>query len=132
MKKTFRNPVHGSNFPDPFVLKHRGEYWAYGTGVWRDGRWFGVLRSRDLAEWEEVGGAVEPIPGAWPCHWAPEVSYHNGSFYLYYSLGDEATICPPPGERFALPGGETSPPGTGLVRAHLSLPSSAPQTLAPL
>jgi GH43 family beta-xylosidase len=92
MRSTFHNPVYTRNFPDPFVLKYRGEYWAYGTGAWRDGRWFGVLRSRDLAVWEEVGGALEPEPGAWPCLWAPEVSYHNGIFYLYYSRGDEATM----------------------------------------
>lgn len=92
MEATYRNPVFGRNFPDPFVLKFRGEYWAYGTGTWRDGRWFGVLRSRDLARWEELGGALEPLPGSWPCQWAPEVSYHEGTFYLYYSVGDEATM----------------------------------------
>jgi GH43 family beta-xylosidase len=92
METIFLNPVYPHNFPDPFVLKYRGEYWAYGTGPWRDGRWFGVLRSRDLAAWEEVGGAMEPLPGHWPCLWAPEVSYHNGRFYLYYSIGDEATM----------------------------------------
>jgi GH43 family beta-xylosidase len=92
MERTFRNPVYDRNFPDPFVLKYRGEYWAYGTGEWRDGRWFGILRSRDLARWEEVGGALEPLAGSWPCQWAPEVSYHNGTFYLYYSIGDEATM----------------------------------------
>lgn len=92
MEATYRNPVYNHTFPDPFVLKYRGEYWAYGTGQWRDGRWFGILRSRDLAHWEEVGGALEPLPGSWPCQWAPEVSYHNGTFYLYYSIGDEATM----------------------------------------
>jgi arabinan endo-1,5-alpha-L-arabinosidase len=92
MQHTYLNPVYAHNFPDPFVLKYCGEYWAYGTGTWRDGRWFGILRSRDLAVWEEIGGALEPLPGAWPCQWAPEVSYHNGSFYLYYSIGDEATM----------------------------------------
>lgn len=92
MQTTFHNPVYPHNFPDPFVLKYCGEYWAYCTGSWRDGRWFGVLRSRDLARWEEVGGAVEPLPGDWPCLWAPEVSYHNGRFYLYYSIGDEASM----------------------------------------
>jgi GH43 family beta-xylosidase len=92
MKHSFSNPVYSHNFADPFVLKHRGVYWAYCTGTWADGRWFGVLRSLDLSSWEEVGGALEPLAGNWPCQWAPEVSYHNGRFYLYYSLGDEATM----------------------------------------
>jgi GH43 family beta-xylosidase len=89
---TYQNPVYSKSFPDPFVLKYCGEYWAYCTGTWTDGRWFGVLHSRDLVSWEEVGGALEPLPGEWPCQWAPEVSYLNGVFYLYYSLGDEATM----------------------------------------
>jgi GH43 family beta-xylosidase len=92
MNRTYHNPVYNANFPDPFVLKYCGEYWAYGTGEWHDGRWFGVLRSRDLVDWEDVGGALEPVPGEWPCRWAPEVSYLNGSFYLYYSIGDEETM----------------------------------------
>ena len=89
---TYQNPVYPQSFPDPFVLKYCGEYWAYCTATWSDGRWFGVLRSRNLVDWEAVGGALEPLPGAWPCQWAPEVSYLNGVFYLYYSLGNEATM----------------------------------------
>jgi GH43 family beta-xylosidase len=89
---SYQNPVYAKSFPDPFVLKYCGEYWAYCTASWTDGRWFGVLRSRNLVDWEEVGGALEPLPGEWPCQWAPEVSYLNGIFYLYYSLGNEATM----------------------------------------
>jgi GH43 family beta-xylosidase len=87
--ETYVNPVYTRNFPDPFVLKYRGEYWAYCTGVWKDGRCFGVLRSRDLVHWQEVGGAMEPLAEYHPHYWAPEVTYHNGTFYLYYSAGDE-------------------------------------------
>lgn len=89
---TYLNPVYRDNFPDPFVLKYAGEYWAYCTGVWRDGRWFGVLRSRDLVTWEELGGALEPLPGSWPCQWAPELLCAEGRLFLYYSLGDETTM----------------------------------------
>jgi GH43 family beta-xylosidase len=85
----YRNPVYPENFPDPFVLKYRGVYWAYATGIWRDGRCFGILRSSNLVSWEEIGGAMEPLPEGWPHYWAPEVMYENGRFYLYYSAGDE-------------------------------------------
>jgi GH43 family beta-xylosidase len=90
--ETYLNPVYNRTFPDPFVLKHRGEYWAYCTGMWKDGRCFGVLRSRDLVHWEEVGGAMERLAEPHPQYWAPEVTYSNGRFYLYYSVGDEATM----------------------------------------
>ena len=65
------------------VLKFNGQYYAYGTpksgGV-------PVLRSSDLANWEEAGEAIgAPRPGL--AHWAPEVAYDNGRFFLYYSTG---------------------------------------------
>jgi GH43 family beta-xylosidase len=86
---TYLNPVYGRDFPDPFILKHAGEYWAYSTGFWRDGRAFGVLHSHDLVHWRELGGALAPLPGEHPCYWAPEVTYENGRFLMYYSVGNE-------------------------------------------
>lgn len=90
--QTYQNPVYAHDFPDPFILKYGNEYWAYGTGIAHDGRCFGVLHSRDLVTWERLAGAMEPLPGAFPCYWAPEVTYANGVFYLYYSVGDEAMM----------------------------------------
>ncbi len=85
----FLNPVYDHSCPDPFVLKYRGEYWAYGSnGLW-DGRYFRVLHSRDLVHWRELTGTLVPIPGDSPEYWAPEVTYDKGRFYLYYSVGDE-------------------------------------------
>jgi GH43 family beta-xylosidase len=88
---TYENPVYRRSFPDPFVLEHRGEYWAYGTGSWPDGRRFGILHSRDLVAWRPLAGALAPLrpENDWPCYWAPEVAYQSGRFYLYYSVGDE-------------------------------------------
>lgn len=94
-RSTYRNPVWPRSFPDPYVLEFRGEYWAYCTGFWSDGRCFGVLRSRDLVHWETppgAAGALAPLPGGFPCYWAPEVVHDGGVFYLYYSVGDEATM----------------------------------------
>ncbi len=85
------NPVYAGNFPDPFVLKFNGVYYAYGTDVAADGRAFPMLSSRDLVHWSPHGGAVPPVdlPGA-ELYWAPEVAYHEGQFYLYYATGREA------------------------------------------
>jgi GH43 family beta-xylosidase len=88
-RAAYLNPVYDRDFPDPFVLKFRGEYWAYCTGFWRDERVFGVLHSRDLVHWRELAGALAPLPGDQPCYWAPEVVYHNGRFLMYYSVGNE-------------------------------------------
>jgi GH43 family beta-xylosidase len=90
--ETYLNPVHARDFPDPFVLKFAGEYFAYCTGFWRDGRCFGVMRSRDLVHWEELAGALAPLPGGHPCYWAPEVYYRDGKFLMYYSVGNETLM----------------------------------------
>ncbi|HUR99115.1 MAG TPA: glycoside hydrolase family 43 protein [Pyrinomonadaceae bacterium] len=90
--KTYLNPVYPKSFPDPFVLKFAGEYFGYCTGSAADGNVFGVLRSEDLVTWKESGGAMAPLADSPPYYWAPEVVYHNGKFYLYYSVGNEALM----------------------------------------
>ena len=89
VRQTYLNPVYAHDFPDPFILKFAGEYWAYCTGFRRDGRCFGVMHSRDLVNWRELNGALAPLPGEHSCYWAPEVVYENGQFLMYYSVGNE-------------------------------------------
>jgi len=88
----YQNPVWPEYFADPFVLRWRGEYFAYGTGVALepDGRGgvgaFKILRSRDLVSWKRAGVALTvPLTEAARLFWAPEVAEHAGKFYLYYS-----------------------------------------------
>src|SRR5688500_1954654 len=88
----YLNPVYSKSFPDPFVLKLGGDYYAYCTGFAPDGKVFGVLHSRDLVSWTEVGGAMEPLENSSPYYWAPEVTCDNGKFYLYYSVGNEVLM----------------------------------------
>lgn len=88
---TYTNPVYTDNFPDPFVLRFNGRYYAYGTGTAPDGLRFPMLSSRDLVHWTAHGGALAPLdlPGA-EAYWAPEVAYSEGHFYMYYATGQEA------------------------------------------
>jgi GH43 family beta-xylosidase len=86
---TYLNPVYPHSFPDPFVLKHLGRYYAYSTGHAPDGRVFEIITSTDLVNWETAGGAMDPLETGEPFYWAPEVTYYNGKFYLYYSVGNE-------------------------------------------
>ncbi len=89
---TFRNPVWPDYFADPFVLRSRDYYFAYGT---REGlessrrgepRAFAVLRSPDLVAWEPLDGAlVVPDVARLHAFWAPEVAERDGQFFLYYS-----------------------------------------------
>lgn len=82
---SYVNPVYDQYLADPFVLRHEGHYYAYGTApANRHGWQFPVLHSTDLAHWEVKGRALQPVSGG--VHfWAPEVVCHAGTFYLYYS-----------------------------------------------
>jgi len=87
MPLTYQNPVYPPDFADPFVLKTRGKYFAYGTAApAADGRPFPILRSNDLVHWERLAGAIDPLrdPPAFN-YWAPEVAERDGKYYLYYS-----------------------------------------------
>jgi GH43 family beta-xylosidase len=92
LSHTYLNPVYSGSFPDPYILKFCGEYYAYCTGFWKDGNVFGVLHSRDLINWKELGGAMRPLDHEPPFYWAPEAIYDNGKFYLYYSVGNETLM----------------------------------------
>ncbi|RSK48451.1 glycoside hydrolase family 43 protein [Hymenobacter rigui] len=92
--QTYTNPVYAGQFPDPFVLQHQGHYYAFGTtgqGRTPDGRIFTLLTSDNLVDWKPASGALTPPVGAEGADfWAPEVVYHNGTFYMYYSMGGGA------------------------------------------
>ena len=89
--RTYTNPVYGASMPDPSVIRYHGYYYAFGTtGNERtpDGRVFTALKSRNLVEWETLGGAlVPPSPDRRVQYWAPEVTHNQGTFYLYYAMG---------------------------------------------
>lgn len=88
--RTYSNPFWAGAFPDPFVLKVRGRYYAYATeqissppaGAWV----FSVLTSKDLVEWHQVGKAMPALGQPYCRYWAPEVTEYNGQFLLYYAV----------------------------------------------
>ena len=77
-------PVH-----DPVMIKENGTYYLFCTG-------FGisVWSSRDLQNWRKEKAvfdkapewAVKAVPGFRGHIWAPDISYHNGMYYLYYAV----------------------------------------------
>jgi GH43 family beta-xylosidase len=81
----YTNPVYPHYFADPFVLRHEGRYYAYGTAPGSaDGEIFPILVSDDLVQWTFGAWALKPRLGIE--FWAPEVAYHDGRFYMYYSI----------------------------------------------
>lgn len=83
-------------FADPDVIRTTSGYYAYGTDgpgnptLARSGRMFPILRSKDLEEWEWLGGALQvPRELEGKHFWAPEVAEHQGRFTMFYSAGGE-------------------------------------------
>ncbi|HLL41728.1 MAG TPA: arabinan endo-1,5-alpha-L-arabinosidase [Segetibacter sp.] len=79
-----QTPVH-----DPVMIKQGNTYYLFCTG-------FGisVFSSNDLKNWKREKPvfndapqwAVNVIPGFKGHIWAPDISFHNGQYYLYYSV----------------------------------------------
>ena len=86
-------PVFEEYFADPFVWEFGGEYFAIGTGEREaEGRpsemVFPLLRSTDFKNWRYAGRALlRPDHSLGANFWAPEIAFHGGKFFLYYSVG---------------------------------------------
>ncbi|HYO99991.1 MAG TPA: family 43 glycosylhydrolase, partial [Pyrinomonadaceae bacterium] len=88
---TYTNPIFDEDFPDPTVIRATdGLFYAYATQAVAAGKTINiqVARSRDLVRWERMGDAL-PAKPAWANEtqkfWAPHVSQHGDTFYMYYS-----------------------------------------------
>jgi beta-xylosidase len=86
-------PVFKSNFPDPHIIRHGGEYLAYATNA---GVNLPMATSPDLVTWSAVMDPAKPnkrldgmpvlAPWVKPGFtWAPEVMEVGGRWLLYYT-----------------------------------------------
>lgn len=75
--------VHDGDFPDPYVLRANGSWWAFSTQV--GATKVPTLRSDDLLHWEPVGDALprEPSWAVGGHRWAPSVLQRDAGFVLY-------------------------------------------------
>jgi len=100
---TFVNPVIAGDLAhdhgDPFVLRHRDEYFLYHTGSTGSRRGISVYRSTDLVDWEPRGiclaASEDPEAWNWIDIWAPEVVHADGVFYMYVSATTRRRGRPP-------------------------------------
>ena len=74
---------------DPVIYHEDGVYYMYSTG-----HGITIRRSKDMFRWEGAGRvfsedvpawAAEEIPGT-EFPWAPDISFFNGQYHLYYSI----------------------------------------------
>lgn len=74
---------------DPVMAKQKDTYYIFCTG-----RGISVWSSTDMKEWkreqpvfsEPPKWAVEAVSGFRGHIWAPDISFYNGKYYLYYSV----------------------------------------------
>lgn len=74
---------------DPVMAKHGDTYYLFATG-----RGISVWSSTDMKQWkrekpvfeEPPHWTVQAVPTFKGHFWAPDISYHNGLYYLYYSV----------------------------------------------
>lgn len=83
-KDQYTNAVIPGDFADPSIIKVGNTYYATGTSS----EWaphFPLFTSTDLVNWKQVGYVFNKTP-AWTVgsFWAPELYYHNNTFYVYY------------------------------------------------
>jgi arabinan endo-1,5-alpha-L-arabinosidase len=76
-------PVH-----DPVMIKQDSVYYLFCTG-----RGISVWSSKDMTSWKREKQVFDTLPwgvatirGFRNHIWAPDISYHNGLYYLYYSV----------------------------------------------
>lgn len=77
-------PVH-----DPVMTKSNGTYYLFATG-----RGISVWSSPDMVQWkkeapvfsEPPNWSLDINPGFKNHIWAPDINFHNGQYYLYYSV----------------------------------------------
>jgi arabinan endo-1,5-alpha-L-arabinosidase len=85
---TYRYP-HNTYAHDPSLIKQDSTYYVFYTG---DG--IQMISSKDSYTWTKptkvfdapADWMTEKIPGFENFIWAPDVSYYNGTYYLFYAL----------------------------------------------
>lgn len=77
---------------DPSIARQGENYYVFATGKAPDGGQMAIRCSKDLLAWKLCGHVFDEIP-AWirkvsPAIlelWAPDISYFNGKYHLYYA-----------------------------------------------
>ncbi len=84
---------------DPFVLKHEGMYYIYGTSGTSPDEGIPVYRSADMVNWEgpvgKAGNGNALMKGqsyGTAGFWAPNLVYSNNRFYMFYTANEHIAV----------------------------------------
>src|SRR6478609_1113144 len=84
----YRNPILAGFYPDPSVVRVGADYYLVNsTFTWFPG--IPVFHSRDLVNWTQIGNAIDRPEQLnfdkmtmWQGVYAPDISWHEGMFYI--------------------------------------------------
>lgn len=83
-----------SGVHDPVMTRQGDTYYLFSTGGGRPGEGIIPIRtSKDMRSWVKAGYVLEKLPD-WATQeipkargaWAPDISFYNGKYHLYYSV----------------------------------------------
>ena len=99
-EEMYHNPIRTGMFPDPSIVRVGEDYYMVNSSF----IFFPCIpisHSKDLIHWEIIGHAItnpewahlDELEGG-RGYWAPDISYHNGIFYITatYRLNDTGTV----------------------------------------
>ncbi len=97
----YKNPIRTGMYPDPSIVRVGDDYYMVNsTFVYFP--CIPISHSKDLIHWEVIGHAITNPEWAniaeLECgrgYWAPDISYHNGRFYIAatYRMNDSQNPC---------------------------------------
>lgn len=110
---TFRNPVIAADYSDPDPVRVGNDYYMVAS-TFESYPGVTILHSKDLVNWETIGAALQDLVSVDSAYsvkrmerynggvYAPTISYHKGTFYIYVNLYTDgfyvATATDPAGE----------------------------------
>lgn len=95
MPLLYQNPIIHSDYADPDVIRTDDDFWMVASSF-HQLPGLPLLHSRDLIHWQIVNHIVKRLPA--PEYdtpqpgkgvWAPSIRYHDGQFWVFYSLPDD-------------------------------------------
>ncbi len=86
-------PTGNISVHDPAVIKQGDTYYLFCTGGDRRGNIIPIRTSKDMIHWQRAGSVFDRLPD-WVQtvvpqangSWAPDISYFNDEYHLYYSV----------------------------------------------
>jgi beta-xylosidase len=92
-------PVYETNFPDPFILPHNGQFLAYATNAEKNAANVQLAVSPNLIDWaplrqgNKLHDAMPTLPPwaqiGWT--WAPEVMRNGDKYLLYFTAREKSS-----------------------------------------